>query len=239
MTFSERFSFLLSEYVKEKDGKSARQFVNKFNNTDPKDITLTSSAVTEYQKDGRTPRPDIIVKIATFFGVSTDFLLGVSDIRVKDESIQAAAKTLGISAEILERYCNTGAPAGNEHRSVLEFLLLDYSNVYAEQKQLSRVFDYSLLSRLHNALLSPQNSNDTFFLVEANNLFNKQHPDFLSQSERTPVISAEDYQEFSRLRLNNRVKECEKDYTDYLAQHKYRTLQVCYPKTMESTEEGE
>ena len=39
------------------------------------------SAITNYEKNNREPDYETLVKIAEYFDVSTDFLLGVSDIK--------------------------------------------------------------------------------------------------------------------------------------------------------------
>ena len=42
---------------------------------------LSPSSIGKYEKGSRTPPPDVISKLADKFGVTTDYLLGKSDIR--------------------------------------------------------------------------------------------------------------------------------------------------------------
>jgi transcriptional regulator with XRE-family HTH domain len=44
-------------------------------------LKVSQSAVGKYENDQRTPSPTAIVKLAVLFDVSTDYLLGHSDIR--------------------------------------------------------------------------------------------------------------------------------------------------------------
>ena len=44
-------------------------------------LSLSPSAIGMYERDEREPNDEITLKLADFFGVSTDFLLGKSDIR--------------------------------------------------------------------------------------------------------------------------------------------------------------
>jgi transcriptional regulator with XRE-family HTH domain len=44
-------------------------------------LNVSQSTIGKYESDQRTPSPDAIIKLAMFFEVSTDYLLGVSDIR--------------------------------------------------------------------------------------------------------------------------------------------------------------
>lgn len=53
-----------------------------------KEIGLPSSSVTNW-KQGRTPRLDKVEKIAEYFGVSADYLLGYTDEKEKPVSARA------------------------------------------------------------------------------------------------------------------------------------------------------
>lgn len=65
---STRLKMLRSEKdVKQKD-------VAKF-------LDISSSAYGFYEQDKRTPTPDIVLKLAEYFDVSTDFILGKTDNR--------------------------------------------------------------------------------------------------------------------------------------------------------------
>lgn len=44
-------------------------------------LGVSVSSIGKYENDERTPSPTAIVKLADFFGVSTDYLLGRSEIR--------------------------------------------------------------------------------------------------------------------------------------------------------------
>lgn len=44
-------------------------------------LGVSQSTIGKYEADQRTPSPKAIIKLAVFFNVSTDFLLGHSDIR--------------------------------------------------------------------------------------------------------------------------------------------------------------
>ena len=42
-------------------------------------LGVTKATVSYYEKEERTPSPEMLVRIASVFHVSTDYLLGVSD----------------------------------------------------------------------------------------------------------------------------------------------------------------
>ncbi len=124
MTFNERFTSLLWEY-----SKSDRQFVEDFNNAPPTNIKLTASAVTDMKNHGRTPRVDTAVKMAAFFGVSTDYLLGVTDTRTGNETIKKLADISGFDADILDRFIGNRNKYPDYEKCIhtLEFFMRDYS----------------------------------------------------------------------------------------------------------------
>ena len=71
-------------------------------------LSISSSAVGMYERDEREPNDEITLKLAEYFGVSTDYLLGKSDIRNPEElnKVQFAnaggLDTKGLDEEDLE-----------------------------------------------------------------------------------------------------------------------------------------
>ena len=71
-------------------------------------LSISSSAVGMYERDERVPNDEITLKLAEYFGVSTDYLLGKSDIRNPEElnKVQFAnaggLDTKGLDEEDLE-----------------------------------------------------------------------------------------------------------------------------------------
>lgn len=51
-----------------------------------KRLNITKSVVSYYELQERTPSPDVIVKLATIFHVSTDYLLGIEHKKTIDVS---------------------------------------------------------------------------------------------------------------------------------------------------------
>lgn len=61
-----------------------------------KKIDVSPSAIGMYERDLREPNDEITLKLANFFGVTTDYLLGKSDIR-NPEKIDSDKINIGLS----------------------------------------------------------------------------------------------------------------------------------------------
>lgn len=53
-----------------------------------KQLNVTIQTISNYENEKRDMTPDTIIKLAEYFGVSTDYLLGKSDIRNPEEQIK-------------------------------------------------------------------------------------------------------------------------------------------------------
>lgn len=51
-------------------------------------LNVSKSAVSQWENDLRTPDMDVVIKLSDFFNVSTDYLLGQTDIKNTDDGVQ-------------------------------------------------------------------------------------------------------------------------------------------------------
>lgn len=51
-----------------------------------KQLNLTKAVVSYYENHERAPSPDVLIKLATIFHVSTDYLLGITSKKMLDVS---------------------------------------------------------------------------------------------------------------------------------------------------------
>lgn len=86
-TFSERLSDLVNE--KANSGHKQKEVAAA--------IGVGSGTLSEWCSDQKTPTIDALPKIAAYFDVSSDWLIGLSDVKSPDNSIQGACHTIGIS----------------------------------------------------------------------------------------------------------------------------------------------
>ncbi|MBQ9902496.1 MAG: helix-turn-helix transcriptional regulator [Clostridia bacterium] len=59
-------------------------------------LGITRAALEYYEKGKRTPDVNMIAKMASYYGVSTDYLLGCSDARSSDDKIRIACDVTGL-----------------------------------------------------------------------------------------------------------------------------------------------
>ena len=65
-------------------------------------IGCSRGSISFYEKSQRVPDIIILKKVSDFFRVSTDYLLGIADIKSADPNMQAAAAFTGLSEENLK-----------------------------------------------------------------------------------------------------------------------------------------
>lgn len=63
-------------------------------------LNITSQAVGLYENEKRDIPTNILIKLSEYFGVTTDYLLGKSDIRNFDKNIQGMEKNSGVPAVV-------------------------------------------------------------------------------------------------------------------------------------------
>lgn len=112
------FSSRLKELINEK-GLSLRDLAA--------DMGVTFTALSDWQRGNKTPRADSIVILARYFGVSSDYLLGLTDVRTSETDIRSVAEYTGLSENAIStlqnHYLSNTIEWGRYRRSVLnEFL---------------------------------------------------------------------------------------------------------------------
>lgn len=67
-----------------------------------KALGIGNSSYTMYENDQREPNYTLLCKIAEFYGVSTDYLLGRTECKSPDVEVQAACERYGLSERALD-----------------------------------------------------------------------------------------------------------------------------------------
>lgn len=67
-----------------------------------KELDVSFSVLSDWKNGKKTPRADSIIRLARYFEVSSDFLLGLTDARSIKHDIRAASELTGLSEKSLE-----------------------------------------------------------------------------------------------------------------------------------------
>lgn len=114
--FADRLSDLVEE--KKKTGLSQKEIAAQ--------IGVSSGTLSEWCSDNKTPMIDALPKVANYFNVSIDWLLGESAVKTRNTTIQTIHHETGLSDEAISILQNS---SGNEKR-FLNKLIEDRGNFY-------------------------------------------------------------------------------------------------------------
>jgi len=78
-----------------------------------KAIGVSRMSISHYETGSRKPDIEVLLKTAEFFGVSADYLLGISDVKNIDADLQAICKTLKLSEKSIENLRNSKGKSVN------------------------------------------------------------------------------------------------------------------------------
>lgn len=81
--------------LREEQGETQQQLADA--------IGITRQTLSRYEIGMRTMGVDILAELAKHFGVSADFLLGLSDVKSTDKDIQTACAVTGLSEEAIKQ----------------------------------------------------------------------------------------------------------------------------------------
>lgn len=114
-TFADQLSELVAE-AKE-DGIQIRELAER--------IGISAGSLSQYQSDNATASIDALYKIARYFNVSTDFLLGLTTVRTNEGEIREVCDYTGLDEDVVEKL---HSQQKNHHRgaiALLNYLLRD------------------------------------------------------------------------------------------------------------------
>ena len=93
-------------------------------------IDVSNGSISYYEKCQRLPDIETAYKLSEFFGVSSDYLLGLSEEKPKDEKLQAVCKYTGLNADVIKNM-----------RKQIQFL---NDNLNAENKTDINEFEFTI-----------------------------------------------------------------------------------------------
>lgn len=90
-------------------------------------LGIGDGTLSEWCSDNKTASIDALPKIAEYFNVSADWLIGLSDVRTRNESIQGIHESIGLSAKSIIKLQRDKRIKDNAYVSFLNSLVEDNS----------------------------------------------------------------------------------------------------------------
>lgn len=93
-------------------------------------LGMPYNTYSNYESNLREPNSAVLIKIADFYNVSTDYLLGLSNIKSVDTDVQTACKVTGLSENTIEHFINNNYKCRK-----------NYLNAFLSQLPIYELFD--------------------------------------------------------------------------------------------------
>ena len=129
--FPDRLSDLINE--KQKLGISQNVIAEK--------LEVSKSVLSEWASGKKKPSLKNLCNLSQYFGVSTDYLLGLTDARAVEPDIRAIQEYTGLNDSSLKRLKSISKDRRNIDGSFLEFINFLFDNYYFDAI-VSALFDY-------------------------------------------------------------------------------------------------
>lgn len=88
-------------------GKRLSEIIGKDVKNIAKLLNCSPQAINQFKQGVSVPRTDKLIKIAEFYNVSVDYLLGLSDVKSTDTSIKSICNYTGLSETAINNLHNS------------------------------------------------------------------------------------------------------------------------------------
>ena len=130
-----------------------------------KALNMPYTTYLNYENNEREPNSETLIQISQFFNVSIDYLLGISEVKTPDATVQQIHKSTGLTEKAIKNiqiFC-LSSPFGMVH---LNRLLEDLSSPYGENHSIL----YDIILYLHLVNAHPVNFGNWFALTSNNRI---------------------------------------------------------------------
>lgn len=129
-TFAERLTTL-----REIEGKKRQEVADS--------LGITRASLEYYEKGKRKPDIEVLAKLANYYKVSTDYLLGLSNVPTTDKDVQFVCEYTGLTQEAVGCLRNEKEILENSEKKELCSEFLETINKYIEDGNLFYIFAYA------------------------------------------------------------------------------------------------
>lgn len=107
-------------------------------------LNIQRVALTYYENGTRQPPIDVIVSIALYFGVSSDWLLGLSDVKSSDNDMKSTCERTGLSEDFVKSIWSNDVTEGISSSAMAVNYLSEYGD------------DFGLYTQIYNVIIASQ-----------------------------------------------------------------------------------
>ncbi len=142
MATNNTFAKILTE-LRERTGKKRQEVADA--------LEISRASLEYYEKGKRKPDIEVLVKIADYYKVSTDYLLGLSDVPTTDKDIKFICDFTGLNQQAVETLSKCNKDYGELPKEPLNlgYLVNNFINAFIENGLL-----YSVSLRANSFLLN-------------------------------------------------------------------------------------
>jgi len=102
-------------------------------------IGCTRQAISQYTSGKNLPNIEVLFHISKFLNVTTDWLVGLSNAKTHDASIQSISKKTGLSEKAIINISNDSFALEDNHTLKYHFLYFTYLNKVLEHEKFTQI----------------------------------------------------------------------------------------------------
>lgn len=160
-------------------------------------VQCDTSSITKYYNGDRYPKTDVIIKLAKLFNVSTDYLLGVTDVATTDKDLKFVCDYTGLDEKSINffHFNNSIKEMTNFNEEAIEFLQFLISKIHYTPSFSINIYDVrantTVLVEAYEKSIKKRKNGFAFLsedeIADFNNLSNNEKIQFLLNDKDSEV----------------------------------------------------
>lgn len=160
-------------------------------------VQCDTSSITKYYNGDRYPKTDVIIKLAKLFNVSTDYLLGVTDVATTDKDLKFVCDYTGLDEKSINffHFNNSIKEMTNFNEEAIEFLQFLISKIHYTPSFSMNIYDVrantTVLVEAYEKSIKKRENGFAFLsedeIADFNNLSNDEKIQFLLNDKDSEV----------------------------------------------------
>lgn len=177
-----------------------------------KEIGIVSETLRRYECDERKPTSDVILLLADYYNVPTDYLLGRTESRSVDNKVQAAVDITGLTDEAVEKLQKLKKVRRKmDYPEMISALIEDYNCEFFLEMIAKRISVKAEIKNVTSSITDEKEKGDAVAKYRASHIVHCNGNDFHHSMDNDKLIDAVLQTEF--------IKNLDSLCSDYLEKH--------------------